>query len=210
MDLIGNLIKEQVKLARKKAALEHESISDSDQNILYYVCEFIARSLRKRYIRSKSVSQKKKECLEKFVLKSPNSTFISRYSNWVSKNKRGGLLHPCDEFFLLVREFEICIRKHLNFKNLSALTLKCDNLKELVLESFMVKHYCDKLFGNIEDDTDNIQSAILEDILCLFLTVRGYAITRVKRNELAKDSRPKKKSSGLRQSLKALKANLNS
>lgn len=144
------------------------------------------------------------------MLKSPNSTFISRYSNWVSKNNRGGLLHPCDEFFLLVREFEICIRKHLDFKNLSAQTLLCDNLKELVLESFMVKHYCDKLFGNIEDDTDNIQSAILEDILCLFLTVRGYAITRVKRNELAKDSRPKKKSSGLRQSLKALKANLNS
>lgn len=101
-------------------------------------------------------------------------------------------------------------QKTCGLQELVSPTLLCDNLKELVLESFMVKHYCDKLFGNIDDDMDNIQSAILEDILRLFLTVRGYAITRVKRNELAKDSLQKKKSSGLRQSLKALTANLNS
>lgn len=74
MDLMGNLIKEQVELARKKAALE--SISDSDQNILFYVCGFIARSLRKRYIISKSVCPKKKQCLAKPVLKSNDMIWI--------------------------------------------------------------------------------------------------------------------------------------
>lgn len=74
MDLMGNLIKKQVELARKKAALE--SISDSDQNILFYVCGFIARSLRKRYIRSKSVCPKKKQCLAKPVLKSNDMIWI--------------------------------------------------------------------------------------------------------------------------------------
>ena len=177
MELMGNLIKERAESALKKAASEHETISDSDQNILFYVCGFIARSLKKRYSRSKSACPKKKKCLEKLVLKSPNSTFISRFSNWMSKNDRGGLLYPCDDSFLLVREFEMSIRKHVNLQNLSAKTLLCDNLKEHVLESFMVKHYCDKLFGDIDGDMDIVQSIILEDILCLFLTVRGYAIT---------------------------------
>uniref|UniRef100_A0A8W8LT55 Uncharacterized protein n=1 Tax=Magallana gigas TaxID=29159 RepID=A0A8W8LT55_MAGGI len=77
MELMGNLIKERAESALKKAASEHETISDSDQNILFYVCSLIARSLKKRYSRSKSACPKKKKCQEKLVLKSPTSTFPS-------------------------------------------------------------------------------------------------------------------------------------
>lgn len=58
----------------------------------------------------------------------------------------------------------------------------------------MVKYYCEKLFGDCEE---SIQVSVLESILELFLTIQGYAITRVQRNKIAKGHVPKKQSAGL-------------
>jgi hypothetical protein len=201
MELIANVLKEQVRIGLQNSAKEHDKISHSDQSILFYICGFIARSLRKRYHRVKSMCVLKKQCIDGLVLKTANSTFAGRFNNWVSKNDRGGLLIPCDEFFLLIREFETVIRRIVNLDSLSANSLKCDQLKEFIMESFMVKHYGAKLFSEAEDDT---QVSVLEDILSLFLTVRGYAITRTERNKLAKGKQPQKKSAGLRKTLQDL------
>jgi hypothetical protein len=62
----------------------------------------------------------------------------------------------------------------VNLDSLSANSLKCDQLKEFIMESFMVKHYGAKLFSEVEDD---IQVSVLEDILSLFLTVLNHAGT---------------------------------
>ncbi|XP_061169462.1 uncharacterized protein LOC133178777 [Saccostrea echinata] len=62
MELIGNLISEQVKRGLKNAVAEQERISDSDQCILFYICGFNVRSLRKRYLKVKSVCPQKQQC----------------------------------------------------------------------------------------------------------------------------------------------------
>lgn len=46
------------------------------------------------------------------------------------------------------------IGKYVNLQNLFVKILLCDNFKEYVLEFFMVKYYCDKLFGDIDGDMD--------------------------------------------------------
>ncbi|KAJ8300407.1 hypothetical protein KUTeg_021926 [Tegillarca granosa] len=60
----------------------------------------------------------------------------------------------------------------------------------------MVKHYSLKLFG----ESSKLVSNVLEDIISLFLTIRGYAIARLERNKLHRAGTDSKQS--LRQTLK--------
>jgi hypothetical protein len=49
------------------------------------------------------------------------------------------------------------------------------------MESFMVKYYCDILIPN---ESCEVVSSVTEDLVHLFLTIRGYAVTRLERNKL--------------------------
>jgi hypothetical protein len=91
MELIANVLKEQVRIGLQNSAKEHDKISHSDQSILFYICGFLARSLRKHYHRVKSMCVFKKQFKDGLVLKTANSTFADRFNNWVSKNDHGGL-----------------------------------------------------------------------------------------------------------------------
>ena len=66
------------------------------------------------------------------------------------------------------------------------------------MESFMVKYYCDILIPN---ESCEVVSSVTEDLVHLFLTIRGYAVTRLERNKLQKSSNGKA-SLSLRQVLK--------
>ena len=65
------------------------------------------------------------------------------------------------------------------------------------MESFMVKHYADNIF---KGENYAKASRITEDIVHLFLTIRGYAVTRVERNKITTNS--SRVPSSLRQGLK--------
>lgn len=71
------------------------------------------------------------------------------------------------------------------------------------MESFMVNHYLKQLFG---ENSERDLSPLLEDIICVFLTVRGFATARVLRNNLS--GRTNKQSDSLRQALKSKNNNL--
>jgi len=91
-----------------------------------------------------------------------------------------------------VGELENIVRKSLSDRYCaSSLTLV--PLKE----SIMVKHYADNIFKG--ENCANV-SIITEDIVHLFLTIRGYAVTRVERNKTTINRR--RVSSSLRQVLK--------
>jgi hypothetical protein len=66
------------------------------------------------------------------------------------------------------------------------------------MESFMVKYYCDILIPN---ESCEVVSSVTEDLVHLFLTIRGYAVTRLEHNKLQKSSNGKA-SLSLRQVLK--------
>ena len=65
------------------------------------------------------------------------------------------------------------------------------------MESFMVKDYADNIFKG--ENCANV-SKITEDVVHLFLTIPGYAVTRVERNIITTNS--SRVSSRLRQVLK--------
>lgn len=134
------------------------------------------------------------QLLEKLSCKAENSSFVTKFDAWLRKNSRGGLLRPTDSFYLLVRELEIVIRKIPDYSH-SHISCK---VKESMMESFMVNHYLKQLFG---ENSERDLSPLLEDIICVFLTVRGFATARVLRNKLS--GRTSKQSDSLRQALKS-------
>ena len=112
------------------------------------------------------------------------------------KKPRGGLKKPADDFFFLVREFERLIRD-MNMEELN---------KEAILDSYMVQHYSEKLF-----ETD--PSVYVEDVLNIFIRVRGYARARMMQRRFRKETvidQKQKKSASLRGALKCISNTMHS
>ena len=80
------------------------------------------------------------------VLKSTSQGVSDKYSKWTSEKSRGGLQHPNDNSFLLVREMENIMRKEVDQENLNADSFLKDKHIETIMPSFMFKYYCEKLF----------------------------------------------------------------
>lgn len=200
LELVNQVLSEQTKSYQQHAEKAQATLSDSDQSLLFYIsaCE-------KRYNNCKSQNKATKlQCIERLKLSSDISTFISKFQTWTKKRDRGGLSLPCDNFFLMLREFETIVRCHASIHNLHATSLLKDKLKELIMESLMVKFYSEKLFCGIEFEN---YINVLEDIIHIFLTVRGFAVTRVLRNAMAKEKTRNKTSASFRQALKEKSVN---
>ncbi|CAC5374390.1 unnamed protein product [Mytilus coruscus] len=114
-----------------------------------------------------------------------SQNFVTQYSKWYNIQDRGGLQKPCDTLFLLVRKMELIVRKTTSTV-LSANSLLTEPLMENIMESFMIKYYCNILMANEEG---SIVSAVTEDIIRLFLRIRGFAVTRLERNKTSKSTK---------------------
>lgn len=190
-DIIGELFVQQIKVVKHASDTQQSNLSTNDQSILYYIAGFIIKALKKRY---SCVSTNKSSIVSKLLNSTNNTTFVNTYGKWFTKQDRGGLQKPCDTFFFLVRELETIVRKSIS-PPYSASSLSLQPIKESFMESFMVKYYTDIMF---KGETCDTMSSMTEDIIHLFLTVRGYAFTRIERNKISNSSQA---SSGLRRAL---------
>lgn len=209
LELVNQLLYQQVKHEKKNSEVQQSTITENDQNVLFYITGYVIRSCTKRYNRLKNTNcdkEMKLKLMQKVQLTpSSESTFVSKYKKWTNKKNRGGLILPSDNFFLMIREFEMICRNNTD-TSICASTLYRTRLQELCLESFMVKYYCQQVFTDYT--TDNYIN-VLEDIIKLFLTIRGYSVARIQRNIMMKDIKDSKKSSSsLRQALKAKNSNV--
>ncbi|KAH3860840.1 hypothetical protein DPMN_023763 [Dreissena polymorpha] len=206
MNLIGEFFKARRNLEKKLCENSHSSVSDQNNKILFYIAGYIIRALEKKYYRlhDKHLREKQIENIKGLINNSSEKTFTDKFTSMYEKKQRGGLKKPCDNFFLLVREFETVIRKGENVHELSQM-----ESKEKVLESFMVGHYREKLFPSAaeEEEQETCTDQLIEDILHLFLTVRGHAKAKSIVNKVKKEQKNEnraKTSSSLRGTLKCI------
>ncbi|XP_033727600.1 uncharacterized protein LOC117316933 [Pecten maximus] len=206
LDLIGEICKEQTQLVVKKTEHNAKSLTDNDQTVLYYISGFIIRALRKRYSRCRNTE--KSQCCHAFVSTSSSKekTFLKKFHKMITMKDRGGLQKPSSDFFLLVRECEVVTRSLVDTDKLGANSLLLSPLKEKTIQSFMVQHYAKSVLSGVPE---NVFDSVLEDIIKVFLTVRGHAVVRVERNKLrmktkgdSSKRKSSKQSSSLRQTLK--------
>ena len=184
--LMSDLIGKQASMFRRAVEKTDTNVSEYDQTVLYYVSGYITSALFKqaRQVGKRdSVKQELlKESLGHFLKKESDSekTFVEKNSKWTEKVDRGGLKVPSDDFFLFIRECEMACRESVDQKHLHSGTYNTVTLKEKIMERYMVKHYIEKLAKG------KLALFVIEKCISLFLTVRGHAAAKRKRQELLK------------------------
>ena len=180
--LLDQIISNKVLLLTsntQKTSDKVPAINDSEQCTLFYISGYIISALKKESARFSTSAKHKalghaiSACVKEN--KSAPATFVDKYSVWTAKLNRGGLQTPCDNFFLMVREFELILRQECDTSlvAVNSLTLDKQHLKELIISAFMVKNYFSKLCF------DPIYSGyILERIISLYLNIRGHAVSQ--------------------------------
>lgn len=200
MELTSAILKNLASTMKNESTDEAKTLSENDQKVLFYVSGFVLHALKKRYNKIKQGLDRQEmlTVIQSMTAKQCNENFVKKYASLLEKKNRGGLQHPCDNFFLLLRSMEIVTRKHTSGKLSSHALSKCA-LKEHIMESYMVKHYMEKLVPTTETSDESEEPtksplSYLEDITSLFLTVRGFAIARVERNKISKSIKSAKHS----------------
>ncbi|XP_046571626.1 uncharacterized protein LOC124279790 [Haliotis rubra] len=194
--ILRNMLKHLSESIQKQSHQTASAISDNDQAVLYYISGYILHALlKKRAIFGMDIEQ---HLGELFLLSDATSKeeYIVRFSKWTEKMNRGGLKFPSDNFYLLIRSFEIEIRKHVQLSKLCASSLLCDKLKETVMSSYMVSYYWDKLLSC----EDGLKLRVLEFIVDLFLRVRGGDVAKYSKRQLQKEMRGIKNRKGVKRS----------
>ena len=72
------------------------------------------------------------DLLKRLTIKTSSTNFVAKYDQWLTKNSRGRLVRPADNFYLLVRELW---------------TLTSSKMKKHMMDSFMVNYYLKVLCG---------------------------------------------------------------
>ena len=79
--------------------------------------------------------------LKRLTSKTSSTNFVTMYDQWLTQNSRGDLVRPADNFYLLVRELEISIRKVVDFNDIHSETLTSSKMTEHMMDSFIVIYY---------------------------------------------------------------------
>jgi hypothetical protein len=149
-------------------------ISNNDEQILYYIGGNIIHKLSKR-----AANPSDKDILLSFL--DANLKGAERCSKWTEKCDSGGsgLKYPSLQFqsFILTVEGEM---RKVNLEKVGRDTLKLDRLLENLLDSPLVKIKWHALCTHT-----NSNEHILEKIIRLFTTIRGFAVARSERNKYA-------------------------
>ncbi|XP_052278876.1 uncharacterized protein LOC127877232 [Dreissena polymorpha] len=205
LELVGEIFKSFVELGAQSSKNTSEVISENDSKVLFYISGYLISTLLKRYSKVKNPTERehKKDVMKSLVNKSSEKTFTEKYSTMIDYKNCGGLKKPSDNFFFMIREFENVVRKSVDHESIHSKSFLKDELREEILDSFMVKHNSCDLFELVEDD--NERESFLEDCINLFLSVRGFAITKLINKKTEKSAKNEKKTSAsLRDALKSL------
>ena len=200
-----HVITDLIKCTVQSSKVEQAGLSDTDQNVLYHICGYMVRKASVACKKYKNLKQLEGliKCL---TTKVPGQSghFVEHYQNWVSKQTRGGLLFPIPALYLLVRELDLIFRK-MAFQTGYTQSVNKSILQTTMLESVLVQYYWNQIIL-LQHADESSSLPLLDYFICLFITIKGFAVVRKQRDELASQTKSKilqaKQSKSLRGKLK--------
>ena len=189
-ELFTRVIEEAVLVLKvgHEEFLEKEQLTQTDQEVLYYISGFIIKSLKSRWRGSSS----------DFI---PIETKMSApwpsnpFTQWLTRINRGGLKQPSQNMYYLIRNLELESQKHFSKEDLSSFSMDRPVMKEKMMDSFMTQYYWNQLGGTQTQ-------ALLEAAVDIFMKVRGSAVAKfVKRRSDQQGVKRGKNKSSLRGTL---------
>ena len=172
------------------SCLQLDSNSKQDEEVLMYISGYIIKCIKKKSVHSPNMD----EVITNFLLLSDKASEHNVPREWTVKLDRGGLCHPSDDFFLLVRNLDLIVSGHISTSSLSSDMVLKSVLTDKCLCSVKVTH----LWAKLCKLECTLSLLLLEQVVNLFLTVRGFAFAR----HLKQQINPTDQKKGLRKTLK--------
>ena len=176
------------------------TFTKNDQGVLFYIAGFIISAMLKRYTSSDV------DLHARFTqnMHESASNVFTEHRSWINKCDRGGLQHPSDTFYQMIRQMEFVLRSRVDLHNLSATSVMKDSVQEMILDDFQVKQHWDQCSSGLPPSTS---LKLLHFIINTFQNVRGKAIEKLKLRQLQKSLKStkqhkKQRKSSLRGSLR--------
>ena len=160
------------------------SLTAVEENIIRYVAGFVGMKLQNRYLSQDGEKAAEfVECLEYMSVQGRESSCIDYTREWIDKVNRGGLFCVSDEAYNLVVSIEISIQcaltKHLKSSHTLTMT-ESKSRKEGIIDAAVknedVLSYFSTFAVDISSNQDGLE--LLHNIVEMWLTIHGYAITK--------------------------------
>ena len=164
--------------------LEAEMTED-ELKIIRYACGYVGMKLHNRFLKQHGEKAARYvECIYQMYANGPNSSLLEYTREWVERINRGGLFDVSDEAFMLFLAIEEAMRerlvRHLK-KSIVQSAQKSEEDKAAIITC--VVNDCDVQYrwGVLADNIigeERESLELLEHIVSLWLTIRGFSITK--------------------------------
>lgn len=149
-------------------------LDPSEQGPLSYITGYIVSKIHQKSRNKKEASNEELQALVR-SLKSADGA-----NNFISARSRGGLVTPCNDLLAIVKEAEICFRKHVGTgTNLTLRNIPTDMICVSALNSPLVKSLWENIvLDSGVEESCSTQKLLLENIIKLYLRVRSFSYAR--------------------------------
>jgi len=178
-----NLIKQRCAHPPQKAVMS-PSLTTDEENIIRYACGYVGMKLHDRFIKQDGKKAEQfVECIDSMHVAGPTSSFLDYTRECVSKVNRGGLFYVSDNAYNLFVALEIAMQVSLTNHIHSSYKLSAEESrarKNSIVDSVVSND--DVLFHwyilaiDITNEKEGLE--LLRHITELWLTIRGYSISK--------------------------------
>ena len=177
------------------------SLSAEEETAIRYAGGYVALKLQKKFMKQNGIKARHfVECLCHMAVEGDESSFLKYTQAWIDKVNRGGLFEINDATFLLFKGVEVQTQNLLPH-HLQKRTSTKNELIALILEEENVQIMWSLLSLDIGDDNESQQ--LLQEIVEMWVTMRGFAMTSFWMEEYKRINREAtKKRKALRKVLK--------
>ena len=159
---------------REHAVPPPAEIDGHEENALRYAAGYVVRSVRDKLLKCRTTNRDAMLCgLSDMCL--PDD--VSHTSEtWLNAVDRGGLVHINHTTFKLFYAIEMELRNHLTVSRVTDMNDEFKyKVKTAIFDDVDVKYYMDCVTEDLEDDE---RKELLEKMVNLYITVRGFSFVR--------------------------------
>ena len=178
--------------------------TEDELNAMRYGCGYIPRVLQKKYeTRDGNIYSQYVHCLGNMAVEGEGDDLLSYTRKWFAQVNRGGLFPLNNNSFSLFVEIERCVRillpQHMIQNDSDKATFK-KSLHDRISREKNIQFYWSMLSEEIEEEKHS--EALLEEIISLWVTIRGFSLTASWMEEYKiNKQRTIQKATGLRKSI---------
>ena len=185
------------------SSVDVPALTADEENMIRYAAGFVPFKLLKWYEKSSTVDAVCfTECLSSLAVDGDESSLLEYTTKWTRLVNRGGLFEINDTAFMLFKEIELIVRKHLfiTFERGSSVDSGQHETITAVANDDSVQFFWTMLSVDIDGEEQAVK--LLKEIIGLWVTIRGFSIAGTWMEQYLHATKGTSKTKGLRKELK--------